>query len=240
MRTLIILAGLMLVAAPVLADTFTEGFEGGSNVGNWTFGNAADAIETEGGNPDAWFHNDNLNTFAPIFRCAYYGDMFTGNYVANGVTQISGDFQTLAADNGTAYYPFALLLRNTYGTPNDVEDDVYVYWVDENDVWCPQLGEGWTHYDFPIPSDFEGAPGELPEEWMGGSYYSGPDIFPEDKTWQEVISSVDRIEFWWFHPAWFGIYTWWDVGSDNLTIEYDGSVATESATWSDVKALYSR
>ena len=207
MRTLIILAGLMLVAVPVLADTFTEGFEGGSNVGDWTFGNDADAIETEGGNPDAWFHNDYLNTFAPIFRCAYYGDMFTGNYVANGVTQISGDFQTLAADNGTAYYPFALLLRNTYGTPNDVEDDVYVYWVDENDVWCPQLGEGWTHYDFPIPSDFEGAPGELPEEWMGGSYFSGPDIFPEDKTWQEVISSVDRVEFWWFHPAWVGIFT---------------------------------
>ena len=32
----------------------------------------------------------------------------------------------------------------------------------------------------------------------------------------------------------------WDVGSDNLTIESEGSVATESATWSDVKALYSR
>ena len=235
MRTFVILAGLMLVAAPVLADSFTEGYEGGSNVGNWTFGNPADAIETEGGNPDAWFHNPNLDTFAPIFRTGYYGEMFTGNYVAMGVTQISGDFQTLSASNGTQGYPFALLLRNTYGNPNDVETDVYVYKVYDQ---CPMLDESWTHYDFAIPSDFEGALGELPEGWEGGSYWTGGDIFPEDKTWQEVISSVDRIEFWWFHPAWFGIFASWDVGSDNLTIEYGGSVATENATWSEVKSLY--
>ncbi len=170
MRTFVILAGLMLVAAPVLADSFTEGYEGGSNVGNWTFGNPADAIETEGGNPDAWFHNPNLDTFAPIFRTGYYGEMFTGNYVAMGVTQISGDFQTLSASNGTQGYPFALLLRNTYGNPNDVETDVYVYKVYDQ---CPMLDESWTHYDFAIPSDFEGALGELPEGWEGGSYWTG-------------------------------------------------------------------
>ncbi len=239
MRTFLLLAAALLIVAPALADTFTEGFEGGSNTGDWTFGNSADVIETDGGNPGAWFHNDYLNTFAPIFRCAYGGDVFTGDYFTQGVTMISGDFQTLEAMNGTAYYPFALLLRNTYGTPEDIEDDIYVYWVDENDVWCPQLGEGWTHYDFPIPSDFVGLPGELPDGWMGGSYMTGPDIFPEDATWQEVISSVDRVEFWWFHPAWFGIFTWWDVGADNLTIEWTGGTPTENTTWGSVKALFS-
>ena len=240
MRVFLILAGLLLIAAPVLADSYVEEFEDDSNISGWTFGNDNDTIETEGGNPGGWFHNDYLNTFAPIFRCAYGGDVFTGDYVGLGVTQISGDFITLQADNGTDYYPFALLLRNTYGTPNDIEDDIYVYWVDEDNVWCPQLGEGWTHYDFPIPSDFVGGPGELPDEWMGGSYMSGPDVFPEDALWHEVISSVDRIEFWWFHPAWMGIYTWWDVGADNVSIEWTGGVAVEATTWSDVKSLYAR
>jgi len=236
-RILIVLACLTLAAVPALADTFTEGFDGGSNVGEWTFGNDADTIESEGGNPGYWLHNDYINSFAAIFRSDYYGAMYTGNYVEMGVTQISGDFIT-PTGNSVQYIPFALLLRNTFGTPNDVEDDVYVYWVDES-VWCPQVGEGWTHYDFTIPSDFVGAPGELPAGWMGGSYFSGPDWFPEDRTWQEVISSVDLVEFWWFHPAWFGIFRWWDVGADNVTIIYEGGpVATEDASWSGVKSLF--
>jgi len=221
-----------------LGVTFVEDFEGGSNGAGWTFGNPSDTIESEGGNPGWWFHNDNLNTFAPIFRCDYYAEPFCGNYVDMGVSMISGDFQTLYAMNGTAYYPFALLLLNTYGTPDDIEDDIYVYWVDEVNVWCPQEGEGWTHYDFPIPSDFVGAPGELPEGWWGGSYWTGGDVFPADALWQDVISSVDRIEFWWFHPAWFGILTWWDVGADNVSIEFDAITATAETSFSSIKALY--
>jgi hypothetical protein len=68
---------------------------------------------------------------------------------------------------------------------------------------------------------------------------TGSDWFPQDKTWQEVISSVDRIEFWWFHPAWFGIFTWWDVGADNIAIEWDPiGVPTENSSWGQVKSLY--
>jgi hypothetical protein len=239
-HSMLMVAIALIICLPAVAGavTFVEDFEGGSNVGQWTFGNGADTIEPEGGNPGYWFHNPSLDTFAPNFRCGYYGAEFTGNYVDMGVTTISGDFRTDYASNGTAWYPFALLLRNTYGTPNDPEDDVYVYWVNENDVWCPQVGEGWTHYDFTIPSDFVGAPGELPAEWMGGSYWTGLDIFPEDKTWQEVISSVDRIEFWWFHPAWYGIFAQWDVGADNVTIESMLPVATEESSWSSLKSLY--
>jgi hypothetical protein len=240
MRTILVLASVLFVATPLVAvaDTFTEEFEMGSNVGGWTFGNDADTIESEGGNPGGWFHNDNLNTFAPIFRCEYYGAMFTGNYVEMGVSRISGDFITLVAMNGTAWYPFALLLRNTRGTPENVEDDDYVYWVDDINVWCPQLGEGWTHYDFDIPCDFVGEPQEVPEGWFGGSY-ENPEMLRPDVTWQDVLTSIDRVEFWWFHPAWFGIFTWWEVGADNVTIEWSpGGVATQSETWGGVKALY--
>ncbi len=153
------------------------------------------------------------------------------------VTRLSGDFRTDRADNGTAYYPFTVLLRNDMGTPGDIEDDIYVYPNPEALV-CPQLDEGWTHYDFDIPSDFVGGPGELPEGWMGGSYYSGGDWFPEDALFQDVISNVSRIEFWWFHPAWFGIYTWWSCGADNITIEYEGSVAVEAQSLTGVKDMF--
>jgi len=73
---------------------------------------------------------------------------------------------------------------------------------------------------------------------MGGSYMSGGDIFPSDVTWTEVLSSIDQVEFWWFHPAWFGIFASWDVGADNITLEWNGGVATETMSLGDVKALY--
>ena len=81
-----------------------------------------------------------------------------------------------------------MLLRNDMGTP-DIEDDVYVY-PDPFATVIPQIGEGWTHYDFDIPSDFVGGPGELPAGWLGGSYWTGGDLFPEDRTFQDVMSNV--------------------------------------------------
>jgi len=238
MRFLLTMICVLLMATPVLAETFTEDFEGGSNVGGWTFGNAADTIETEGGNPDSWFHNDYLDVWGVILRCDYGAEMFSGDYVEMNVTRISGDFMTVDGPDTTPYYPFTVLLRNDGGTPDDVEDDIYVY-PNPDLLLCPQIDAGWTHYDFEIPSDFVGADGELPEGWMGGSYYSGGDWFPEDANWTDVMSNIARVEIWWFHPGWFGIFNWWDVGADNIEIEWTGGpVATENATFGDVKALY--
>lgn len=238
MKQILCTLAIALLAAPAAAAVVTDDFEGGANMGGWNFIPAGDVIENDGGNPGGWLHSPTLDTFAPICDTGWGVDYFHGDYVANGVTRISGDFQTLAAMNGTAWYPFALLLRDAGGTIANPEDDVYVYWVDENNVWCPQLGEGWTHYDFAIPSDFVGAPGELPTGWMGGSYTSGPDIFPGDRTWQSVLENVEMVEFWWFHPAWVGIFTQWEVGADNIEIELNLTTATASSNLSSIKALY--
>ena len=73
---------------------------------------------------------------------------------------------------------------------------------------------------------------------MGGSYYTGGDWFPEDVLFQDVMSNIARVEIWWFHPAWFGIFTWWSCGADNITIEYDGGVAVEAQTLTEVKDLF--
>ena len=38
--------------------------------------------------------------------------------------------------------------------------------------------------------------------------------------WNDVITNVDRVEFWWIHPAYFAIIQGWDVGVDNVSVTY--------------------
>lgn len=240
MRILTLLA-VLLLSTTAFADTFTADFEDGLNAGNWTFsgGGWLDTLYPTGGNPGGWYGVNGIDTFAPILSSEYGAEVFAGNYVAMQVSRISGDFKTDASNNEFAnYYNFTVLLRNNNNTPNDIEDDLYVY-PDPFANVIPQVGQGWTHYDFDIPSDFVGAPGELPAGWVGGSYFSGPDWFPEDRTYQEVLANVTSVEFWWIHPAFFAILSIWDAGADNITIEYaDGAVGTEEASWGGVKALF--
>ncbi len=237
---MMLLLGLASGAAAqgyVLAD-----FEGGSNNGDWTYNvMVPDIVEPSGGNPSAWLHNNGIDSFAPILQCGYDAEGWTGDYVAAGVSGISFDLQTIAA--GTEWfhiYNLTPLFRNTMGTAN-IEDDVYVYPDPYYGAgsYCPGPGTGWTHYDFAIPSSFVGAPGELPEGWQGGSYWSGNSIFPSDRTWQEVISDINVIEIWHIHPDFFGIITSFDVGADNIRLEWQGpAVSNEDLSWSAVKDLY--
>jgi len=229
-----VLAGTAQAQAPYIAD-----FEGGVNYGDWTWGATwADVVEPTGGNPGGYFGNAYQDTYYPVLRSGWDVEGFTGDYVAMGVNHISADFQTFSSSNqwiGT--FMFCVFLRNNMGTPDDFEDDIYVYPNPEN--WtCPDIGEGWKHYDFDIPSDFVGAPGELPDGWMGGSYLTGNATFPSDATWQDVIAGVSRLEFWWNHPDWAAIFASFNTGVDNIVLEYSGPVATEDASFGDVKALY--
>ena len=239
MRTTLAIVTILCLAIPALAETFTEDFESGSNVGGWTFMNSNQGINPTGGNPGGWFYDIDHIIFAPIFRCESDAAMFSGDYTSLGVNRISGDFQTLGCGNSGAHsYAFTLLLRDEGGTPGFTDDDVYVY-VDPFQHNIPWIDEGWVHYDFDIPSDWTGAAGELPEGWMGGSYRSGADVFPPDRTFQDVMSNVSRVEFFWIHPAWYALITPWAAGADNITIEWDeGIVSTESASLGSVKALY--
>ena len=240
MRLLLTLALILTFAGSAMAQgTTVADFEGGVNNGDWTFGNGADVVEATGGSPDGWFHNDYINSFAPIFRCDWDAYGWTGDYVSSGVNRMSGDFQTISATTPyMAYYPFTVMLRNHMGTPNDIEDDVHVYFNPDLQ-FSPDVAAGWVHFDFDIPWAFDGAPGELPANWMGGSYMTGNASFPSDVTWQEVLSDIGRVEFWFWHPDMFGVYEWFDVGADNIVLEWEGSVvATEESSWGNVKAMY--
>jgi hypothetical protein len=93
----------------------------------------------------------------------------------------------------------------------------------------PQPGEGCFHYDFSIPSDSNEP---RPPGWFGG-WVGGAENFRPGIDWNDVIVSVERLEIWWWHPAYFGIFRRWDVGPDNISIMTEpGATAVEATTGS--------
>ena len=240
MRTLTTLALFLCLATTALGQgILVADFEGGVNNGDWTWGNSADAVNATGGTPDGWLANDNIMSFAPRLRCGWNVPDWTGDYVAMGVNRIAGDFQTVNATTPyMQYYPFCFMFVNHMGTLNDVTDDVYVY-VDPNMQYSPDIGAGWVHYEFDVPSDFVGAPGELPAGWKGGSAGTCGACFPADITWQDVLADVGRIEVWFWDPDMFGTFETFSMGADNIMLESTGGpVATEDSSFGSVKALF--
>jgi hypothetical protein len=226
----ILLVSAVLVSAPFIAsaETFTDDFEGAVNNGQWTYGNSFDVIETSGGNPGHWLHNPNLDTFGPILRCAYNVANFTGDYRSMGVIRVSLDGRT---ELPAVPIEMSILLRDTNGTPGNVSDDDYAYFPGPI---IPQPGQGWVHYDFEIPSD---STAPVPPGWLGG-WEGNPEEFRPGIDWNDVIASVDRLEIWWWHPAFFGIFQRWDVGVDNISITTEPVVPVEPTTWGQLKNVF--
>jgi hypothetical protein len=224
-------AGSALAQAPVIAD-----FEGGVNNGDWTWGNAADYVATTGGNPGGYFGNDNQMTAFPVLRSGWDAPGFSGD-LTNAV-RISADLQTIASSNQyIGEYYFCVFFRNNMGTPSDITDDVFVY-IDPYQYDNPDVGEGWKHYEFDLPFDFQGAPGEVPAGWVGGNYYSGNTQLPSDVTFQDVVSNVSRIEFWYNHPDWAAIFATHHTAVDNIVLDFDAPVATEESSFGNIKAMF--
>jgi hypothetical protein len=234
-----VLAFAVSASAQMTMDQVAD-FEGGLNNGDWGWGPAAaDVVEPEGGNPGGYLGNAFQDTYYPILECGWDAPGWCGNLSAAGASHISGDFITIASSNEwIGSYYFTVLFRNHMGTINDVTDDVYVY-IDPYEYTSPGIGEGWKHYDFDLPFDFDGAPGELPAGWVGGSYYSGNATFPSDVTFQDVVSNVGRIEFWYNHPDWGAIFASFNTGADNIILTLDSDpVAVESSSFGDLKAMF--
>ncbi len=214
MRKFLIPALLVAGVATASAETVTDTFDGGTNIGHWTFGvTVPDTIEDSGGNPGAWLRNRGIVSFAPILRNEFGSDSpFVGDYRARQVTSISIDARTDFASFGAAGREFSLLLRDTKGT-FDVDDDDYAYYVGEI---VPQPGQGWVSYNFDIPSQSNDA---VPAGWRGGWVGDGENFRPGVE-WRDVISSVDQVEFWWLNPSFFALIQDWDVGVDNVSIDF--------------------
>lgn len=227
-RNDLVAGALTLALAPAAtAGTVVDDFEGGTNAGGWYY-NGGEVIETTGGNPGGWLHNDFIDNFAPIFNSAWNVPDFTGNFRSADVTGFSFDARLSGYSTSIN---MSILLRDTNGTPGFVDDDDYAYFAGPN---IPPGDGTWVHYDFPIPSqDMSPVPAGWSGGWVGDLEHFRPGV-----DWNDVITSVDRVEIWFWHPAYFGIFTFWDAGLDNVSITSNGAVSVERSSWGAIKGLY--
>jgi hypothetical protein len=217
-KALTALGVFALAATAALAQapgrtTFTETFDGGSNVGGWTFGNTFfELIEDDGGNPGAFYRNTFLDTFAPQATTTATDSPFTGNYRLLAVQSLSVDLAVFHVDFSSAGRNISLLLTNDGGTPDDFSDDCTVYKIGKK--VGPDDDGTWKSYAFEVPAKAKG----LPDGWgVLGLTCPGHDL---KEAWKVVTSDVDRVTFFFGDPTLFYIFQVWDIGMDNPTITW--------------------
>ncbi len=235
-RIALVALAFVVLALPAHAGTivFTDGFEGGTNFAGWAYIQGFDTLESSGGNPGWWLHQPLYDTFDPAVYSNIGGSTpFTGDYRAAQVTKISFDLQTLDVDFGNGSgFPVTLLLRRVNGTPDDIFDDDYAYSVGGD---SPAVDQGWVHYEFDVPSQSNDA---VPAGWFGASVDDCENFRP-GVTWADIMESVDRVEIHFLTPCMAAIFQQWNVGADNISIEYlEDPTAVESSSWGQLKNLY--
>jgi hypothetical protein len=217
---------LVLAAAPALADSFTETFDGGSNVGGWTFGTGNEVVEASGGNPGAYLHDSFVDTYAPQPRTTQ-PSVFTGDLRQRGVTRLGIDLVTFAVDFSADGRPLTLMLISDQGTPSDPDDDWAAYLIGPSNVPLP--GQGWLSYSFDVPSRQT----SLPAGWA--TLALGPSS-PPTPDWNQLITGVSQVRFFYGDPTMIFIFQGWNLGLDNPTVEYglfaDGFESGNTSAWS--------
>jgi hypothetical protein len=226
MKTLVLtLCAVVALAASATADQFIEPFDGGSNIGGWTYGAPLETVENSGGNPGAYLRADGIDTYAPQARTT--GESaFTGDYRTMNVQSLGIDLATFYVDFSAADRPCALMLHSDNGTPADFDDDWAAYTLGAN---VPEPAEGWQSYDFPVPSQATG----WPDGWS--SVQLGPNSPTPD--WNTLMADVAAVGYFYGDPTYFFIFQMWQLGLDNPRVTSNG-VATEPATWGGVKSLF--
>jgi len=208
---LFLLAATAVQAAPPGRMTFTETFDENNNTGGWTLGNPfLEAIDTTGGNPGAFLHFPDLDTFAPQPRTTVAGSVFTGNYRDQGVSSVGIDLVLYHVDFSSADRPLSLVLRSDGGTPDDFSDDCAVYVI--GNKASPAPNGRWKTYRLKVPSDSPA----LPRGWNVLDCGSST----PDEAWDRVIQDVDQLTFFVGDPTLFFIFQVWDIGMDNPTITW--------------------
>lgn len=226
----------LLVAGGARGATFLDDFEGGNNAASWAFLRGGDTLESSGGNPGGWLHQPVYDTFAPSVVCALdNGTPFVGDYRAAGVSRLSFDLNTLHTDfpTGDGFY-VTVILRSIHGTPDNIDDDDLAYFTGPV---APTGGQGWVHFSVDIPSQ---STDPTPSGWSG-AWVGDCSTFRPGVDWNDVIANVDLLEISWLPPCYFAIFQQWNVGVDNIEIEYvDNPVPIQQSSFGRVKRLYQR
>ncbi|MFG0292074.1 MAG: PEP-CTERM sorting domain-containing protein [Phycisphaerales bacterium JB050] len=199
------------VAATALAGGATVTFDNGPE--GWSINGAA-TIVAEGGNPGAHLRHIQIDTFGCEVRTDTNTDFVT-DFTQTGPVRITVDFKvnSITFFGGEVPRNIVLELRDY-----DIDGD-YPY----NSVWfdaglLPAPGDGWVTYEF-IIDDVNAT--ELPEGW-GGTGAEDPNTFepilPDNRTWTDMLQSIDEVQFTTFVPGFFYGFTNYDFEVDNITI----------------------
>ncbi len=187
--------------------TFDNGPEG------WSINGAATVV-AEGGNPGAHLRHIQIDTFGCNVRTETNANFVT-DFTQTGAVRITVDFKVNSINFFGTEVPRNIVLElRDY----DVEGN-YPY----NSLWfdgglLPSPGEGWVTYEF-IIDDVDGA--ELPAGW-GGTGDEDPvtfePILPANRTWTDMLQSIDEVQFTTFVPGFFYGFTNYDFEVDNISI----------------------
>jgi hypothetical protein len=212
------LLALVPSAAAQCGTTFSEGFGAGSNEGGWGFGHPGEQTWELGGNPGAFFGNPAMDTFTPRGRTKLgVASVFHGDYRAAGVSSLGIDFWTFSNTFfNSCMRPVSVQLISDPGTPGNIFDDTYVYFVTGAQAPCP--GEDWKSYDVDVLS----ASTRLPAGW--GVDPENPD--PADQIWNEVIQDVDQVMWWYGNPTYQFVFEIWGAGLDNPRVTFGATPVT--------------
>ena len=214
---------LQSVAIVNTEPTFVETFDNHSNVGKWSFLDympmGIETIEDDGGNPGAFLHarigpKGYLSTFAPMLSTRVGGQcIFLGDYREKNVIQVGVDLAIFGPSYiATGDRPLSLMLRNNNGTPGDYGDDLTVYLIGHQNI--PDPDSVWETYTLTIPAQST----TIPDGW-GVMNYSG--TMNDDEVWNEVITDVSELTFFYGNPEMFFILQPWELGVDNVRIWFD-------------------
>ena len=209
---------------PHLPDpSFVETFDRNRNEGNWSFfgnpDNKIEIIERDGGNPGSFLHArcqypfGCLDTYAPKLRTQLFtSSVFTGDYHAKGVTHIGVDIAVFGPEYVTTEgRPLSLILRNDNDTPDDLSDDIQIYYIGTKMI--PQPTGQFKSFGFEIPSGNT----TMPKGW---NVFYGTSSGDKDADWNKVMSNVTQFTFFYGNPEMFFMFQQWELGADNVWITF--------------------
>jgi hypothetical protein len=209
---------ILALAAPAAADDFVVTFEEDNDKG-WTFqGIPYTGIDFLDGNP-----RPSLSSHCPdgqecveavgveVRALPLESGQVVGDFRARGVSSMGCDAILRSVSIDTPPTPMSLILYSDRGTPTDSNDDLWVWNVGPT---SPRPGEGWTPYDFAMPSGSQ----TLPQGWT-----AAPDRpLAGDDEWNAVITNVTLAWFYWNkHGAFILPPRVYDAAVDTMRITAD-------------------
>jgi MYXO-CTERM domain-containing protein len=196
-----------------------QDFEGSGDFGGWHVN--GNQMIFGGGNPGNYMGVPYMDFWGITLSNASETSPVNTDYTQlGGPVQFSVDVSVFALDNffGDAMdpseWPLVLQLHD-HGDPNNFDDDVSV-WTAANTL--PKQSDGWTRLEYLLP-DPNGS--DIPDGWGGTGAWDdlGNPILPPDRSWSDVLASIDEVSFTTFVPGYFYSANFWEVGFDNVSVE---------------------